>query len=102
MDKRYGPTYTSLHQSYEEQRNVHTEKYIVNTGTQGTPKQYNLIVMGAKKILDGYLNGSTSYRIKGVFGRAPSSSRSKKQLHSNFFLPNTPAPKTPDPPNPWI
>jgi hypothetical protein len=66
MDKRYGPTYTSLHQSYEEQRNVHTEKYIVNTGTQGTPKQYNLIVMGAKKILDRYLNGSTSYRIKAM------------------------------------
>jgi hypothetical protein len=39
---------------------------------------------------------------KGVFGRAPRSSRSTKQLHSIFFLPNTPAPKTPDPPNPWI
>jgi hypothetical protein len=26
----------------------------------------------------------------------------QKQLHSNFFVPNTPAPKTPDPPNPWI
>jgi hypothetical protein len=24
----------------------------------------------------------------------------KASLH--FFLPNTPAPKTPDPPNPWI
>jgi hypothetical protein len=39
---------------------------------------------------------------KGVFGRAPRSFRSKKQLHFIFFLPNIPAPKTPDPPNPWI
>jgi hypothetical protein len=40
--------------------------------------------------------------IKGVFGRSPRSSKSTKTAPLHFFLPNTPAPKTPDPLNPWI
>jgi hypothetical protein len=40
--------------------------------------------------------------IRACLGELHAAPDPQKQLHSIFFLPNTLAPKTPDPPNPWI
>jgi hypothetical protein len=40
-------------------------------------------------------------RLMACLGGLQAAPDSIKHLHSTFFLPNTPAPKTLDPPNPW-
>jgi hypothetical protein len=44
----------------------------------------------------------SSSPLKACLGGLQAAPDSIKQLHSIFFVPNTPAPKTPDPPNSWI
>jgi hypothetical protein len=52
--------------------------------------------------LDSYTIENPKVRYRACLGELHTAPDPKKQLHSNFFVPNTPAPKTPDPPNPWI
>jgi hypothetical protein len=44
----------------------------------------------------------TQHALRACLGELHAAQDPQKQLLSIFFLPNTTAPKTPDPPNPWI
>jgi hypothetical protein len=47
-------------------------------------------------------NSNSQLAVRACLGELHAAPDPQKQLRSIFFLPNTTAPKTPDPPNPWI
>jgi hypothetical protein len=77
-------------------------KRVIIAGSNNVTIEYNavcIVVVGPQSFFEREHGPRGYVRVLGELHAAPDP---QKQLHSIFFLANTPAPKTPDPPNPWI